>query len=135
MIKKYADQFVRGTLGSLIWIMVLTTLFFGTPKVSLNFFWKIIGIAVIVSLVFTVLYPYIWNYSIWSARLNIVVMSLLNFVTGYLSLYLYSIDLFKLMQPYWVMVLLVTFGLHVIIFFFWRRIQNKKIAQDLNDLL
>lgn len=135
MIRKYANQFAWGMLGSLFWVMSLTTLFFGNLNVSLSFLWKIIGIAAIVSLVFVVLYPYIWNYSTWSARLNIIVLVLLNFVTGYLILYLYSIDLFNLVRPYWIGVLLITLILHIISFFCWRKIQNKKIAQDLNDLL
>lgn len=134
MIQEFKNRFLQGMLLTIIWVMLLTSLTFGNQTVELDFFWRIIGISALMSFLFSVVYKYIWNYGTWIAPINIIVTSGVNFVSGYLTIYLYSRDLWELMLPYWWLVLMVTVLLHILGFYFWSRFQNKKIASDLNHL-
>lgn len=132
MIKQYKNRFIQGTLLTIIWIVFLTG--FTRQTMEVTFFWNILLISVSLSLIFGVIYPYIWNYSTWIAPISIILSSVINFLTGYFVLYLYSKVLFQLILPYWLAVLCVTLLLHVIFFYFYRKYQNEKMARELNRL-
>ena len=134
MIKEFKNRFMQGTLLTILWLMCLTSLIFGSRQIELNYFWRIISISAQMSLVFSVGYTYVWNYGTWPAPINILATSLANFGVGYLSVYIYSRDLFGIVLPFWWLILTITVLLHIVIFYFWRRHQNKQLAQDLNEL-
>lgn len=134
MIRELKNSFVQGTLLTIIWLMLITSLIIGKQPLSANYFWRIILISALLSLVFSVIYNYLWNYSTWKASINIAAASLINFGIGYLVIVLYSHAMFELVLPYWWIILLITLILHIIIFYFWRYLQNKKIASTLNQL-
>lgn len=134
MISKLKNQFMQTAFISTIWVLVLLT-FTGIEKtVPLNYYWHIIGISVIFGLIFGVCYPYIWHYSTWSASINVFATTALNFLGGLLVVYLFSVDMFDLILPFWWAMLLLNLGLHIIAFYFYRNQQNKRLAKELNHL-
>jgi len=134
MISKLKNQFMQTAFISTIWVLVLLT-FTGIEKtVTLNYYWHIIGIGVIFGLIFGVCYPYIWHYGTWSASINVFATTALNFLGGLLVVYLFSVDMFDLILPFWWAMLLLNLGLHIIAFYFYRNQQNKRLAKDLNHL-
>jgi uncharacterized membrane protein YvlD (DUF360 family) len=112
--------------------MLLLSVVFGNQQVEFTYFWRIIVISILLSLVFNVLYKYIWEYGTWIAPVNILVTSSVNFLTGYCVLYGYSREMFIQVRSFWWEILILTIILHIISFYFWRRHLNKKIANQLN---
>ncbi|MHC5246978.1 hypothetical protein [Enterococcus sp. LJL90] len=133
-MKELKNQFMQGAFLTIVWLTALMSLGFGNVNLNLFYFWHIIGIAVIAGGVFGVAYPYLWNYGTWSAPINILVMTLLNFLAGFAAVYLFSVEMFQLILPFWWAILLLNLILHVIAFYFYRNQQNKKIAAELNQL-
>lgn len=133
MIKKFKNRFIQGSFLTIIWLMILISLTFGIQKVELNYFWRIIRISMMTGGLFSVMYTYIWNYGTWTAPVNIAVTSLVNFFAGVLAIYTFSRDLFGIIMPYWWMILTLTIVLHIVIFYFWSKYQNDKIAAELNN--
>ncbi len=134
MISKLKNQFMQTAFISTIWVLVLLT-FTGIEKtVPLNYYWHIIGIGVIFGLIFGVCYPYIWHYGTWPASINVFATTALNFLGGLLVVYLFSVDMFDLILPFWWAMLLLNIGLHIIAFYFYRNQQNKRLAKELNHL-
>lgn len=134
MISKLKNQFIQMAFISTIWVLVILS-FSGIEKtVPLNYYWHIIGIGVIFGLIFGVCYPYIWHYSTWPASVNVFTTTVLNFLGGLLVVYLFSVDMFDLIIPFWWSMLLLNLGLHTIAFYFYRNQQNKRLAKELNHL-
>ncbi|WP_379945743.1 hypothetical protein [Enterococcus devriesei] len=134
MIKELKNQFMQTAFLTTIWVSLLITLFMPMTSVTLVFIWQIIGIALIAATIFGVLYPYFWQYGTLTAPINILIMTIANFLGGFSSIYLISNEMFELIKPYWWGVLSLTLILHSILFYFYRNHQNKKIAESLNSL-
>lgn len=133
-MKNLKNQFMQAAFLTTVWLLIIINLGFGNPQVQLSYFWHIIAIAVIFASVFGVIYPYLWNFGTWSAPVNIVIMTLVNFVAGYLAVYLFSVEMFQMILPFWGLFLLINLVLHVVAFYFYRKFQNKKMVAELNQL-
>lgn len=134
MFKRLKNQFMQAGFLTAIWLMGILTIGYGNPAVNLSYFWHILGISVIAAGIFGVLYPYIWNYGTWAAPVNILVTTLVNFISGFAAVYLFSKDMFEMIKPYWWAMLLLNLVLHIVAFYFYRKHQNKKIVDELNQL-
>lgn len=132
-MKELKNQFMQGAFLTTVWLMGILTLGFGNPTVSLSYFWHIIGIGVIAGGVFGFIYPYLWNYSTWTAPVNIIVSSIINSIAGYTAVYLFSPEMFVFILPFWWGVLALTVVLHTIAFYFYRNHQNKQLVKELNQ--
>lgn len=133
-MQRLKHQILQITLFSFIWLLVICTLIEGNTRIELFYVWKLLAISGIIGGVFGFVYPYTWEYLTWSALVNSIVMTGVNFVAGYVSLYLFSATLFSFILPYWWAVLLVTFVLHLCMYQLYRRYENQKIARQLNRL-
>ena len=133
-MQRLKNQVLQIILFSFIWLLVICTLIGGNARIELFYVWKLLVISGIIGSVFGFLYPYTWEYLTWSALFNSIVMTGVNVVAGYVSLYLFSDILFSFILPYWWAVLLVTLILHLFMYQFYRRYENRKIARQLNRL-
>lgn len=129
------NNFMQATLGTIIWITLLTTLLANQSTLTILTFWKLIAISSILGLIFGVVYPFLWNYSTFKSLTNILISTLVNSIGGLLSLYLYSYDLFSFIQPYIFWIVLLTLVGHSIGFYFYSKIENRKLARELNQQL
>lgn len=134
MIKELKNHFFQVACLTNILVLILVTIFFPNADLSITSFWHIIGISVIGALIFGVLYPYLWQYGTLIASMNIIIMTVANFLGGFSTIFLFSEELFALVSPYWWAVLILTLILHIICFYFYRNYQNKKTAESLNRL-
>lgn len=133
-MQRLKNQVLQIILFSFIWLLVICTLIGGNTRIELFYVWKLLAISGIIGSVFGFFYPYTWEYLTWSALFNSIVMTGVNVVAGYVSLYLFSDILFSFILPYWWAVLLVTLILHLFMYQFYRRYENRKIARQLNRL-
>lgn len=134
MFKELKNQFMQVGLLTTIWVLVLLSIGFGNIKIELLYFWNIIGISLISATIFGVVYPFMWNFSTFSARANIIITTFVNFTGGFLAVFLFSTEMFDLVKPFWWAILIFTFILHIIAFYFYRNIENNKMIEELNSL-
>lgn len=135
MFKQLKNNFTQAFGSTLVWIIILVTIFIKPQAISLTYLWSLIAIATIVSIVFGVLYTYLWNYSTYKATTNIIITSVLNFIAGMASLYLFSSDMFFWILPYAPFIVIITLIGHIIGFYLYSKVEKKKSAKQLNDLL
>lgn len=134
MFKELNNKFMRIFFITVIWILGILNIIFGSITVNLNIFWNIIGIAMLFATVFGVIYPYVWNYGTWIAPINIITTTIANLFCGFLSVYLLSKEMFVLIIPYWLAITLLDLFMHILIFYFYRKFENKRLVKKLNRL-
>lgn len=134
MITDLKNQFMQTAFVTTLWIFGIVTLFAKESSVDVAYVWRVLGAGTIAGLVFGVVYPYVWNYATWPAAANITVTTLTNVLAGFTAVYLCSPAMFRWILPYWWVVALLTLLGHVAAFYFYRSRQNKKLAQELNQL-
>lgn len=135
MIRELGNSFKQASLGSIIWVSILITLFNKQQLVPLSYIWNVLGIGLLLGFIFGVVYPYLWNYATLKAYITIVLSSILNTMTGFLAIYLYSTAAYLQIKPFILMVLGLTVVGHTLGFYFYRKIQNIKLAQELSRLV
>jgi len=135
MFKQLRNNFTQAFGGTLVWILILVTLFVKPQTVALLQVWSMVAIAAMMALVFGVIYTYLWKYSTNKASTNIVISSALNVVTGLLSVYLFSREMFDWILPYAVYIAIATVLGHVLGFYFYAKAERRKSAGQLNELL
>lgn len=133
MIKTLWKNFLQAFTGTILWVIILITLFRGSQLVPIYYLWNVAGIGILLALTFGVLYPFLWEYSTFKASLNIVISTIFNATAGILSVFLYSRDMFDMIRPYTLFILLLTLAGHILGFYFYSNFQNKKIAKQLNQ--
>ncbi|TRZ39558.1 hypothetical protein CEQ21_00880 [Niallia circulans] len=134
MINHLRHSFTQATLGSIIWIFLLSTLVYRGLNIPFNYVWNLIGIGVIFGVIFGIIYPFIWNFSTFKASINILLSTIINSFGGLLVVYLFSTDMFNLIKEYTVFFVLLTLVGHIIAFYFYSKYQNRKLADSLNDI-
>lgn len=134
MFKQLKNNFFQAAFGSMIWITIICSLTDFFSKIPFNYVWNLIGISGMVGLVFGIIYPYLWNYSTLKASTNIILCTGINTLCAYACVYLYSTQMFDLIRPFFIGVLLLTLILHIISFYFYSKHDNKKMAATLNQL-
>lgn len=135
MIKELKNSFTQTTLGSIIWIAILTS-FFNFPETNTQkTIWSVIGIGFIFGIIFGVLYPFLWNYATFTARIKIMMSSLINTIGGLSAVYLFSPMMFNYIKPYALAVFILTLIGHTLGFYFYSNFENKKIAREFNQRL
>ncbi|GCF94376.1 hypothetical protein NRIC_22670 [Enterococcus florum] len=134
MIRELKNNFMQAALGSTLWITALTSLFYRQQMIPLSFVWKLFSIGGLLGFIFGVSYPYLWNYSTFQARTNILISSVLNTLGGFLALYLFSSYLFSIVRPYFFPILGLTLIGHTLGFYFYSRYQQQRLAKELNQI-
>lgn len=135
MKNELINSFKQATLGSIIWVTLLITMSGSTEVVPLGYMWHIIGIGLLMGGVFGVIYPYLWKYATFKAYVNILLSSILNTMTGFLAVYLYSTTMYLQIKGFFTVVLIITLMGHTLGFYVYGKMQNVKLAQELNQLV
>jgi hypothetical protein len=95
----------------------------------------VIGIAAIFGLMFGVLYSLLWNYLTLKPIMNILISSVLNMLGGLTAVMLFSAQMFYLIAPWIPGMLILTIILHTLAFYVYGRLDTRKKAGELNDLM
>ncbi|MEG0256579.1 MAG: hypothetical protein RR554_11680 [Vagococcus sp.] len=135
MYQQLKNNFTHATLGTFIWIIFLSSFIFSSQNIPFNFIWHLLAISILFGVVFGVFYPFLWKYATFKAFTNILLSTLVNFLSGILSVYLFSPMMFTLITPYFLIFAMLTFLGHVIAFYIYSHFQSKKQAQEFNQYL
>ncbi|ODJ51517.1 hypothetical protein [Brochothrix thermosphacta] len=129
------NSFNQATLGSIIWIFLLANISNLKQNIPFTFIWNLLLIGILFGLVFGIIYPYLWNYSIFKASTNILISTVANIFCVFLGVRLYSIDMFNLMKPFWIGIILLTLIVHIIGFYFYAQHKSRQLKNELNNLI
>jgi len=135
MLKTLKNSFTQTSLGSIIWITLLTSIQNLNQTIPFHYIWNIILIGLLFGVIFGVVYPYLWNYSTFKSSINIFISTIVNVSCMYLSLKLYSTDMLNFINPYWVGIILLTLVGHIVGFYFYSKYQNNQLKKELNNLI
>lgn len=134
MMTQFKNSFFQTSFLTTVWVMVLITLSNFHTTVRFDYLWNIIAIGVLAGITFGIIYPYIWNYSTTKAPVNIVICTIVNVSMQFLAIYLFSKEMLSVIQPYMIGIAVLTLIGHLIAFYFYKRILNKRMADELNQL-
>ncbi|MDO9491026.1 hypothetical protein [Acetobacterium sp.] len=135
MIKNLKQSFFQVFAVTSVWITLLLTIFFNGQTIALNYLWNLIGISAIFALLFGVIYSGLWNYLTLKPITNILITSILNIVGGLTSVWLFSSEMFYFIAPWIPGMLVLSLVLHILAFYVYAKIDAKKKAEELNDLV
>ena len=135
MIKNLRQSFFQVFAVTSVWITLLLTIFFNGQTVALSYLWNLIGISTISALLFGVIYSGLWNYLTLKPISNILICSILNITGGLTAVWLFSSEMFYLIAPWIPGMVILSIILHTIAFYVYAKIDVKKKAAELNDLM
>ncbi|WP_339303385.1 hypothetical protein [Paenibacillus sp. FSL R5-0519] len=118
-----------------LWITLLATIFFDDLPIQMSYLWNIAGIALIAAVLFGVMYNLLWNHFTLKPVWNIVISSTFNIAGGMAMVWLFSVDMFQFIAPWFPGMWLLSIVLHIIAFYFYARIDSRKKAEELNNIL
>ncbi|KAA8746928.1 MULTISPECIES: hypothetical protein [Paenibacillus] len=135
MITQLRHSFFQVFTIMTLWITLLATIFFGDLPIQVSYLWNIVGIAFIAAVLFGMMYNMLWNYFTLKPVWNIVISSTFNIAGGMAMVWLFSVDMFQFIAPWFPGMWLLSIVLHVIAFYFYARMDSKKKAEELNNIL
>ncbi|MNN22728.1 hypothetical protein D3C81_1361010 [compost metagenome] len=135
MINQLKHSFFQVFTVTLLWVILLVTVFFKDQSFSILFLWNVVGIAMISAGLFGVMYNALWNYFTLRPIWNIIISSTFNTLGGIGAVWLFSKDMFHFIGPWFPGMLLLSVVLHTIAFYFYARMDSKKKAEELNKIL
>ncbi|MEK4525395.1 hypothetical protein CXK86_28300 [Paenibacillus sp. BGI2013] len=135
MITQLRNSFFQVFTIMTLWITFLATIFFGDLPIQMSYLWNIAGIAFIAALLFGMMYNILWNYFTLKPVWNIVISSTFNIAGGMAMVWLFSVDMFQFIAPWFPGMWLLSIVLHVIAFYFYARMDSRKKAEELNNIL
>lgn len=135
MITQLRNSFFQVFTIMMLWITLLATIFFGDLPIQMSYLRNIAGIAFIAALLFGMMYNILWNYFTLKPVWNIVISSTFNIAGGMAMIWLFSVDMFQFIAPWFPGMWLLSIVLHVIAFYFYARIDSRKKAEELNNIL
>ncbi|MDT2813834.1 hypothetical protein [Vagococcus carniphilus] len=135
MFNSLKTNFIQATLGGTVWVTFLANLVFQKELIPFNYTWHLLAIGGLIGITFGIIYPYLWNYSTFSARLNIFLSTLINTLCGFAGVYLFSVEMFDFIKLFLIPIFVITLIGHIIGFYFYSNYQNKKQVKKLNQLI
>lgn len=135
MITQLRHSFFQVFTIMTLWVTLLATIFFDDLPIQMSYLWNIAGIAFIAAVLFGMMYNMLWNYFTLKPVWNIVISSTFNIVGGMAMVWLFSVDMFQFIAPWFPGMWLLSIVLHVIAFYFYARMDSKKKAEELNNIL
>ena len=122
--------------ATLVWLTFILTRFFAKGQtIPIDFIWNIIGASFVCALILGVLYTVLWNHFTLKPIFNIIIGTAANTLGGYLVLLLLFKSMFSAMLPFLPLVLMISFSLHSIAFYFYAKYERNKEAKALNGAL
>ncbi|MEO2260368.1 hypothetical protein ABGV43_26055 [Paenibacillus amylolyticus] len=135
MITQLRHSFFQVFTIMTLWVTLLATIFFDDLPIQMSYLWNIAGIAFIAAVLFGMMYNILWNYFTLKPVWNIVISSTFNIAGGMAMVWLFSVDMFQFIAPWFPGMWLLSIVLHVIAFYFYARMDSKKKAEELNNIL
>ncbi|MEK4661751.1 hypothetical protein MHH93_07650 [Priestia sp. FSL H7-0729] len=135
MITQLRHSFFQVFTIMTLWVTLLATIFFGDLPIQMSYLWNIAGIAFIAAIVFGMMYNLLWNHFTLKPVWNIVISSTFNIAGGMAMVWLFSVDMFQFIAPWFPGMWLLSIVLHIIAFYFYARIDSRKKAEELNNIL
>ncbi|MGR6542680.1 hypothetical protein [Paenibacillus tundrae] len=135
MIKQLRQSFFQVFTLTSLWVTLLLTVFDPNQSIRLTYLWNVAGIAVIAALIFGVMYDALWNYFTLKPVWNIVITSTVNILGGMAMVWLYSSDMYDVIAPWFPGMWLLSIVLHILAFYFYAKMDNKKKVEELNRIL
>ena len=135
MITQLRHSFFQVFTIMTLWVTLLATIFFGDLPIQMSYLWNIAGIAFIAAVLFGMMYNILWNYFTLKPVWNIVISSTFNIAGGMAMVWLFSVDMFQFIAPWFPGMWLLSIVLHVMAFYFYARMDSKKKAEELNNIL
>lgn len=118
-----------------LWVTVLLTLFYSDQPIHMSYLWNIAGISTIAAVLYGVMYNVLWNHFTLKPLWNIVISSTLSITGGMAMVWLFSVDMFQFIAPWFPGMWLLSIVLHIIAFYFYARMDSRKKAEELNNIL
>ncbi|KGE19784.1 hypothetical protein [Paenibacillus wynnii] len=135
MINQLRNSFFQVFTMTFLWVTLLFTVFMKDQTISVLYLWNIVGITVISAVLFGIMYNALWNYYTLKPIWNIFISSTISILGGLIVVWLFSIDMFHYIIPWWPGMLLLSVVLHTLAFYFYARVSSKKNADELNRIL
>ncbi|WP_434752225.1 hypothetical protein [Paenibacillus amylolyticus] len=135
MIQQLKQSFFQVFTVKTLWVTLLLTLFYRDQSIQMSFLWNVAGISLITAVLFGVMYRALWSHFTLKPIWNIVISSTCNIAGGMLIIWLFSREMFEWIAPWFPGMWLLSIVLHVIAFYFYARIDSRKKAEELNDIL
>lgn len=118
-----------------LWVTLLLTLFYNNQPIEMGYLWNIAGISAIAAVLFGVMYNALWNHFTLKPVWNIAISSTFNIAGGMGIVWLFSTEMFHLIAPWFPGMWLLSIVLHIIAFYFYARMDSRKKAEELNNIL
>ncbi|MEK4488235.1 hypothetical protein NYE44_01100 [Paenibacillus sp. FSL L8-0493] len=135
MVNQLKNSFFQVFTLTSLWITLLLTVFFKDQSIDMLYLWRIAGIAIISAGIFGVMYNVLWNYFTLRPLWNILISSTFSIFGGMGMVWLFSKEMFNFISPWLPGMLLLSVILHTIAFYFYARINSRKQAEELNEIL
>ncbi|AWB42991.1 hypothetical protein DCC85_01255 [Paenibacillus sp. CAA11] len=135
MIHQLKQSFFQVFTITMLWVILLLTVFFRDHPIPMLYLWNVAGIALIAAALFGVMYNALWNYFTLKPAWNILISSSFNIAGGLAGIWLFSTDMFSIVIPWWPGMLLLSVILHTIAFYFYAKKDSKRSAEALNRIL
>lgn len=135
MIIQLRHSFFQVFTVTSLWVTMLLTLFYSDQPIHMSYLWNIAGISTIAAVLYGVMYNVLWNHFTLKPLWNIVISSTLSITGGMAIVWLFSVDMFQFIAPWFPGMWLLSIVLHVIAFYFYARIDSRKKAEELNNIL
>lgn len=135
MIKELRSSFFQTSFITTVWLVLLVSIFNQNYLLDATAVWRLLLIGIIFGLVFGVLAPYLWDYATFSVTKNVLISTLANVLCGLTSIYLFSSEMFSFIIPWTPIILMLTLIGHILGFYFYSKLENKKISLELNEKL
>ncbi|MFC9707349.1 hypothetical protein ACFTRD_04235 [Paenibacillus sp. NPDC056933] len=135
MISQLKHSFFQVFTITSLWVTLLLTLFSNGQSIEMGYLWNIAGISAIAAVLFGVMYNALWNYFTMKPVWNIVISSTFNIAGGMAIVWLFSTDMFLLIAPWFPGMWVLSLVLHIIGFYFYAKIDSRKKAEELNNIL
>jgi hypothetical protein len=135
MLKQFKLSFFQTFSITFIWILILISIFLGNLTLTVQYTWNLVAISSIFGVIFGVMYPALWNFSSIKAISKIIISSSINFMGGISAVWLFSPYMFRFIQPWIVVIAIITILGHIIGFYFYSKWDNQKTSDQLNKLL
>ncbi|GGO04952.1 hypothetical protein GCM10010969_30800 [Saccharibacillus kuerlensis] len=132
MIIQLRNSFFQVFTMSLLWVVLLLTLFFGDQNINMGYLWNVAGIAVIFAAVFGVMYNALWNHFTMKPIWNIAISSVLSLAGTMLAVWLFSREMYDMIFPYLPGMIVLSLVLHTLGFYVYAKMDSKKRADELN---
>lgn len=135
MIKELRSSFFQTSFITTVWLVLLVSIFNQNYLLDVTAVWRLLLIGIIFGLVFGVLAPYLWDYATFSVTKNVLISTLANVLCGLTSIYLFSSEMFSFIIPWTPIIFMLTLIGHILGFYFYSKLENKKLSLELNEKL